>query len=114
MGVAHRADLLDEIRQGMGEVLVLAATQPRASHLDTTPEPCVFGVERHDLIALVAGQDGRGCRITPLPQGPQATFRDFDEANASRTLTPSLASISIKASVLNRSSLPRRRSLTRG
>ena len=43
-----------------------------------------------------------------------ATFLDLPGLTTSRTPTPRRASMSIKASVLNRSMRPRRRSLTRG
>ena len=43
-----------------------------------------------------------------------ATFFDRDILTTRRTPTPSLASMSIKASVLNKSIRPRRTSLTRG
>src|SRR5262245_28456866 len=43
-----------------------------------------------------------------------ATFLDRDGLTTNRTATPNLASMSINASVLNKSIRPRRRSLTRG
>jgi hypothetical protein len=51
---------------------------------------------------------------TLSPEELHATFFDRDVLTTRRTPTPSLASMSINASVLNKSSRPRRRSLTRG
>jgi hypothetical protein len=85
--------------------------------LDPHPKSCTFGVMGPIRTAQGGGDHGEP---TPLPHAvtvdPRcwATLCDLDELNAGRTRTPSLANMSIRASVLNRSSLPRRRSLTRG
>ena len=63
---------------------------------------------------LVKGESSRPESLRSTRSRSQATFRDRDVLTTNRTTTPSLASMSISASVLNKSIRPLKRSLTRG